>query len=171
MLTGAAHAGRHSLTLPLPLTRTRADLRWPGGRSPMWASRVTLLIQKGSRPSVFTGMCTRRSHRSRSVTQGHRGNHVARTRATARRTVMKESRKCRSGRVAVRTVVTMRRFPRGSFSGRGGKSLERSATINAKQTSTMDTWWFQPRKERPRSDPAQALPWRPRTPVRCATAA
>jgi len=28
-LTGAAHAGRHSLTLPLP--RTRADLRWPGG--------------------------------------------------------------------------------------------------------------------------------------------
>jgi len=29
MLTGAAHAGRHSLTLPL--TRTRADLRWPGG--------------------------------------------------------------------------------------------------------------------------------------------
>jgi len=59
---------------------------------------LTLLIQKGSRPSVFTGMCTRRSHRSRSVTQGHRGNHVARTRATARRTVMKESRKCRSGR-------------------------------------------------------------------------
>ena len=34
---------------------------------------VTLLIQKGSRPSVFTGMCTRRSHRSRSVTQGASG--------------------------------------------------------------------------------------------------
>jgi NTE family protein len=30
---------------------------------------VALLIQKGSRPSVFTGMCTRRSHRLRSVTQ------------------------------------------------------------------------------------------------------
>ena len=41
---------------------------------------------------------------------------------TARRTVMKESRKCRSGRAAVRTVVTMRRFPRGGLSGRGGKS-------------------------------------------------
>src|SRR5664279_1582000 len=40
----------------------------------------------------------------------------------AMRTVMKESWKCRSGRVAVRTVVTMRRFPRGGFSGRGGKS-------------------------------------------------
>jgi energy-coupling factor transporter ATP-binding protein EcfA2 len=34
---------------------------------------LTLLIQKGSRPSVFTGMCTRRSHRSRSVTQGASG--------------------------------------------------------------------------------------------------
>ena len=40
----------------------------------------------------------------------------------AKRTVMKESGKCRSGRVVVRTVVTMRRFPRGGFSGRGGKS-------------------------------------------------
>jgi len=89
---------------------------------------------------VFTGMCTRRSIDRGSVTQGHRGNHVARTRATARRTVMKESRKCRSGRVAVRTVVTMRRFPRGSFSGRGGKSPGALATINASKTSTMDTW-------------------------------
>jgi hypothetical protein len=34
---------------------------------------LALLIQKGSRPSVFTGMCTRRSHRSRSVTQGASG--------------------------------------------------------------------------------------------------
>lgn len=35
--------------------------------------KLALLIQKGSRPSVFTGMCTRRSHRSRSVTQGASG--------------------------------------------------------------------------------------------------
>jgi len=51
---------------------------------------------------------------------------------------MKESRKCRSGRVAVRTVVTMRRFPRAVFPAEGGKSPGALATINAKQTSTMD---------------------------------
>jgi len=36
---------------------------------------------------------------------------------------------------SIRTVVTMRRFPRGGFSGRGGKALERerSATKNANQ--------------------------------------
>jgi hypothetical protein len=44
-------------------------LGWSGSA----CSRLTLLIQKGSRPSVFTGMCTRRSHRSRSVTQGASG--------------------------------------------------------------------------------------------------
>ena len=33
-------AFRWSLTLPLPLTRTLADLRDPEGRSPKWASRV-----------------------------------------------------------------------------------------------------------------------------------
>jgi ParB/RepB/Spo0J family partition protein len=37
------------------------------------ATWLALLIQKGSRPSVFTGMCTRRCHRSRSVTQGASG--------------------------------------------------------------------------------------------------
>jgi len=55
-------------------------------------------------------------------------------------------------------------FRVASFFRPEGKALERSATIKREATSTMDTWWFQPRKERPRSDPAQALPWRPRTP-------
>jgi hypothetical protein len=41
--------------------------------NPSRHDHLTLLIQKGSRPSVFTGMCTRRSHRSRSVTQGASG--------------------------------------------------------------------------------------------------
>jgi ribosome-associated translation inhibitor RaiA len=48
------------------LTRAQAEARAK-------VAALTLLIQKGSRPSVFTGMCTRRSHRSRSVTQGASG--------------------------------------------------------------------------------------------------
>jgi len=42
-------------------------------RKSIFERSLALLIQKGSRPSVFTGMCTRRSHRSRSVTQGASG--------------------------------------------------------------------------------------------------
>jgi hypothetical protein len=44
-----------------------------GAKAKEIQKQLTLLIQKGSRPSVFTGMCTRRSHRSRSVTQGASG--------------------------------------------------------------------------------------------------
>jgi len=66
---------------------------------------LALLIQKRESSVGVHGHVHQAVHRFAVCdTGGHRVNHVARTRATARRTVMKESRKCRSGRVAVRTV-------------------------------------------------------------------
>jgi len=51
-------------------------------------------------------------------------------------------------------------LPRGSFSGRGGKALERSATINGSKPAPWTHGGSSRGRSGPRSDPAQALPWR-----------
>jgi len=62
---------------------------------------------------MVRGRC--RFGRSWRWQNGHRGSHAAVARATARRAVMNESAKWRSGRASVRTSVT-------SPSGREGKN-------------------------------------------------